>query len=285
MKSIFSKLVFLVFIVTFAVFVYRANFSPTIIKTSASSTAIAKDIDKARNNDISKEEVGKIVKEYLLDNPDILYDILEELQRRKSEEQNQKSSEFLKDNVSRIASTGEPPFIGSSTEADITVVLFFDYNCSYCKQAHKHIKKVLEEDKKVKFVLRPMPILGEQSVYIAKVALSVNKIAPDKFSDIHDKFMEMKSLSEDSVKSVLQEHGIDYKTVENEMNSFAIKSLINKNYDLAKNIGIKGAPSQVINGTFVPGFLEADKYHYIFKAIRNAPDGLPNLETEKESDK
>lgn len=284
MKNIFSKLVFLVFIATFAVFVYRANFSPTIVKTSASSTAIAKDIDKAKNNDISKEEVGKIVKEYLLDNPDILYDILEELQRRKSEEQNQKSSEFLKDNISKITSTGEPPFIGS-IEPDITVVLFFDYNCSYCKQAHKHIKKVLEEDKKVKFVLRPMPILGEKSVHVAKVALSVHKIAPDKFSKIHDQLMEMKNISEESIKSALQSHDLDYKNVENEMNSFAIKSLINKNYDLAKNIGIKGAPSQVINGTFIPGFLEAEKYHYIFKTIRSAPDESLQLDSEKENNK
>lgn len=283
MKKIFNTVLFVIFVITFAVFIYSNSRTPTIVKTSASSTAIEKDIEKAKNNDISKEEIGKIVKDYLLENPDILYNILEDIQKKKAEEQTQKTSDFLKENVSEINSAGEPPFLGSR-DADIIVVVFYDYNCSFCKQAHTHIKKVLETEKNVKFVLRPMPILNESSVYVAKAALSLHKIAPNRFYEMHDKLMAMKKISEDSVKQMVESYGVDFEAVENEMNSFSIKSAISKNYDLAKNIGIKGAPSQVINGTFVPGLLEADKYHYIFKTLRSMPNDTKNSEGENKEE-
>lgn len=280
MKKVFSTLLFIIFILTFAIFVYRSNLTPTVVKTSANSTAIEKDIEKAKNSDISKEEIGKIVKEYLLENPDVLYNVLEELQKRKADEQQQKASDYLKDNLEQITSEGMPPVMGSP-DADITVVLFFDYNCNYCKQAHAHIKKVLETDKKAKFVLRPMPILGESSVYIAKTALALHKIAPGRFEEMHDKLMQTKSITPEFIKEMVESYGIEFKAVENEINSYAIKNLITQNYELAKNLGIRGAPSHIINGTFVPGLLEADKYEYIFKAMRaNMITSNPNANAE-----
>lgn len=270
MRKALNTFLLFVFVTVFALFVYRSSFQPEIVRTSANSTAVEKDVDKD-NNIVSKDEIEKIVKEYLVNNPNLLYEILDEIQERKIDESNQKSSEFLKDNVTEINSSGEPPFIGNS-ESDITVVLFFDYNCSYCKQAHKHMQEVISSDDNVKFVLRPIPILGGTSLYAAKVALALHKISPDNFEKLHDEMMEMKPVSEEAVKQMVAKYEIDYKIVENEINSFSIKNLINNNFDLAKNLGLKGAPSQVINGTFVPGMIEAEKYRYIFQAVRQSEE-------------
>ena len=56
--------------------------------------------------------------------------------------------------------------------------------------------------------------------------------------------------------------------VENEINSFAIKELIAKNFDLAKNLGIKGAPSYVVNGIFIPGLVDKEKFTSIIGELR-----------------
>ena len=59
MKKIINTLLFFIFVVIFAIFVYRSSFSPQVIRTSANSTAIEKAIDKNNDNLISKEEIGE----------------------------------------------------------------------------------------------------------------------------------------------------------------------------------------------------------------------------------
>lgn len=254
--------------------------SPTIVKTSANSTAVTKETDSTNDTYVTKEGLGNAIKEYLLNNPAVIANAIEELQKQKLDEQNQQHSEFLKDNITQITSHGGPPFLGNSN-GDITVVLFYDYNCGYCKQAHTHIKKVLEKDKNVKFILRPLPILSDTSVFIAQAVLAMHKISPDHFIEMHDTLMNTKSITKDAIKKLVESYGIEYSALQNEMNSFYIKSTITQNYNLAKNIGAKGVPSQVINGTFIPGFLEEDKYYQIFQAYRKSSNNDQADSTDK----
>ena len=55
-----------------------------------------------------------------------------------------------------------------------TIVEFFDYNCSYCKKAHNDLKKVLNNVPNVKVVYKNFPILSEQSMKLAKIALLIS---------------------------------------------------------------------------------------------------------------
>jgi protein-disulfide isomerase len=114
-------------------------------------------------------------------------------------------------------------------------------------------------------------------MYAAKAALAIQKISPEKFPVIHDAMMQMKLINEDSVKTLVAEHDIDYAMVDNEINSFSIKQLINKNFELAKGLGIQGAPSYIINGHFVPGLIPVEKFKTIILQLRSAPskDAVP----------
>ena len=97
------------------------------------------------------------------------------------------------------------------------------------------------------------------------------------------------------MKALLVANQIDYQLVENELSSFAIKELIAKNFDLAKSLGIKGAPSYVVNGIFIPGLVDKEKFTTIIGELRQiaeqAQSSEPreinknNLDVENKNDK
>jgi protein-disulfide isomerase len=109
-------------------------------------------------------------------------------------------------------------------------------------------------------------------MYAAKVALSVYKISAEKFPLIHDDLMKIQHLNEDNIKELLKKHKIDYALVENEINSYDIKQLINHNFELAQHLGIRGAPSYIINGFLVPGLIDIEKFNLIIKQLQ--PDSV-----------
>ncbi len=45
-------------------------------------------------------------------------------------------------------------------DAPITVVEFFDYNCGFCKRALADMKRIVEENPDVKFVMKEFPVFG-----------------------------------------------------------------------------------------------------------------------------
>ena len=293
MRKLLNSTLLFIFIVLLLAFIYKVSFAPEAFRVSADDSGDVqvttyKTMDEDGKISISKKEIENIVKEYLINNPEIMVTVAEELQRKKVEELSKKADDYIKDNIDDVADEGNPPVFGNE-KGDITVVLFYDYNCSYCKQANIQINKVLEEDTNVEFVMRPIPILGGSSMYAAKVALALSKISPEKFHDIHNDMMKMRPINEESIKAMITKYEIDYAILENEINSFSIQKLINSNLELAKNIGLKGAPSQIINGNFIAGMLESDKYHLIFKEIRKAQ--IPNkvikdsVESTDEKDK
>ncbi|HEY9455950.1 MAG TPA: thioredoxin domain-containing protein, partial [Bradyrhizobium sp.] len=55
-----------------------------------------------------------------------------------------------------VPSTGNP-------DGDVNIVEWFDYNCPYCRKIAPEIQQVVQDDGKVRLVLKEWPILGEVS--------------------------------------------------------------------------------------------------------------------------
>ena len=83
--------------------------------------------------------------------------------------------------------------------------------------------------------------------------------------------MKMQIINEDSIKELVSKYDIDYALVDNEVNSYSIKQSITKNFELAKGLGIQGAPSYIINGNFVPGLIPVEKFKTIILQLRSIP--------------
>jgi len=270
MQKIFTPILIIIFTLLISLFTYKTFKTPESTKVSIIKTLNAEDNkskDGITEDKLNKEEFDKKIHDYILNNPEILIESIESLQRKKMEDSNKQTTNYLLENKSTVEEEGSPPVLGNK-DGDITIVVFYDYNCSFCKQANQITNELLANDPKIQVILRPLPILGGTSMYATQIALAAHKISEEKFHLIHNEMMKMKPITEEGLKALLLAHDIDYKIVDNEINSFSIKQLIAKNFELAKSLGIKGAPSYVVNGIFIPGLIDKEKFSSIILELR-----------------
>lgn len=282
LRNIFNFTLALTFIVLVALYAYKTFSKPEIKRVALNDSKPAQEniINSGETAQFSsKEEIEAIIKEYIINNPDILVTSLENMHKKKLMESTEKANQYLENNRNKIETSGNPPILGNK-DGDISVVMFYDYNCSFCKKANLEINKVIDSDSGVKIILRPIPILGGTSLYAAKTSLALQKISEGNFLAIHNDMMKMQSLDENSIKELMGNYKLDYSVVENEINSYATKQLITENYDLARSLNISGAPSYIINGIFVPGFIPEDKFKQIILQIRASEESVTNSKVE-----
>lgn len=285
MQKIFNTLLLIIFLVLVALFAYKTLKNPEVAKAPVEKIHVTEPlknpVDRDKNDEIdSSEEFDKKIHDYIINHPEVLVESIEGMQKKKVEESDKQATDYLLQNKSAIEEDGTPPILGNK-DGDITIVVFYDYNCSYCKQANEFTNEIIQKDPGVKIILRPIPILGGTSMYASKVALAVHKISEEKFWDIHNQIIKMKPITEEAVKELLIKSNIDYAVVENELNSFSVKQLIAKNFDIAKGLGIKGAPSYVVNGIFIPGMIDVEKFTTIIAELREINDQTKNQESSK----
>jgi len=281
MQKIFTNILLGILLILVVLFAYKILRKPEIVQTSLNNTQTDEEkVDQRVLNEpkLSEEELNTKIHDYILNHPEVLVESLEAMQRKKIEESNKQTADYLLQNKSNIENDGLPPVFGNK-DGDITVVVFYDYNCSFCKQANLITNEILESDTGVKIILRPLPILGGTSMYATKVALAVHKISEEKFPLVHNEMMKMKPITEEGIKALLVANQIDYQIVENEINSFAIKELVAKNFDLAKNLGIKGAPSYVVNSIFIPGLVDKERFTSIIGELRQIAEQAKTSES------
>jgi protein-disulfide isomerase len=117
-------------------------------------------------------EIERIVRDYLLSHPELLQEVLAEMEKRQTVAEAEKHREGVKEHAEIIFSSPRQITLGNP-QGDVTVVEFFDYNCGYCKRAMADMTDLMKGDSKIKFVLKEFPVLGEGSTQAAQVAVAV----------------------------------------------------------------------------------------------------------------
>src|SRR5262245_22629227 len=74
-------------------------------------------------------------------------------------------------NEAQVLRDPEIPVAGNP-DGDIAIVEWFDYNCPYCRKLEPELRQVVQDDGKVRLVLKDWPILGPVSVVAARTALA-----------------------------------------------------------------------------------------------------------------
>ena len=82
------------------------------------------------------------------------------------------------------------PTVGNS-EADYTIIEFFDYRCGYCSKQANDFQKLLNNSDNVKIIYMEWPIFGDISDTAAKIALIVWQRHPNLYFDVHNQFMQL----------------------------------------------------------------------------------------------
>ncbi|WP_286750872.1 thioredoxin domain-containing protein, partial [Sphingopyxis sp. SCN 67-31] len=113
---------------------------------------------------MSKSEVETIVGDYIRANPEIIPEALEA----------QRDREMAKA-IDAIRPALEKPYAGAwagNADGDVTLVVFTDYACGFCRASVPDVDRLVREDKRLKVVFRELPIISPQSRDAALMALA-----------------------------------------------------------------------------------------------------------------
>ena len=190
--------------------------------------------------DEQKKALGDIIKDYLVKNPEVLIEAQTALEAKMEKEQAEKLKAFMAENAKSIYRNADSPVAGDPN-GDITVVEFFDYNCGYCKRGLPEVQKLIETDKKVRFVFVELPILSKGSVETAKIALAAKR--QGKYWEFHQAMLTAKGqANEASALKVAEGLGLDMAKLKADYAGDAVKAELESMSALAKKMQINGTP-------------------------------------------
>ena len=219
-------------------------------------------------NDEQKQEIGEIVRQYLLDNPEVLLEVSRELESRQQAEEDKKRETAVVAQADELYRQADDPVAGNP-DGDVTLVEFFDYNCGWCKRGMPEVLALVESDKNLRLVLKEFPIFGGDSDYAAMAALASR--AQGKYWDFHlALFSHEGKLTAANVDEIAKDIGIDVDRMKADMKSPEIAAILKRNHELAQSRAINGTPAFVIDKTVVPGYLPKDGLMAAIKDVRDA---------------
>jgi protein-disulfide isomerase len=201
-------------------------------------------------------EIERIVREYLLSHPELLQEVMSELEKRQAVAEAEKHRTAVKQYSDVIFSSPRQVTLGN-TQGDVTVVEFFDYNCGYCKRAMSDMLDLMKNDAKLKFVLKEFPVLGEGSMQAAQVAAAVrmqDKSGGKKYLEFHQKLLTGRGPADKArALAVAKEIGLDVARIEKDMAGDEVKAQLEESFKLAEALGLNGTPSYVVGNDVVVG--------------------------------
>lgn len=186
-------------------------------------------------------EIRAIVREYLVNNPDVLREALDALEARVDA---QRWREVR----------GDPrDFSIGPANAPIVIVEYFDYRCPYCHAAYEWIYQLTRTRSDVRVVLKEFPVLGPDSMEAAQAALAA--MPQGRYWQFHRALITHRGeLSSARIDQLARGAGIDVARMRRAMSSPEIIAQLEDIRAQAIEYNFTGTPGFVINGETVPGF-------------------------------
>ncbi|UXN72706.1 thioredoxin domain-containing protein [Devosia sp. A8/3-2] len=130
---------------------------------------------------IDPAQLNPLIEQYLLSDPKILQRMSVALDTTLRAEQREQSTSAIASMRDKIYNDPDQVVLGNP-KGDVTLVEFFDYNCGYCRSALPDLATLLAEDPNLRVVLKEFPILSNESIDAARVAVLVGKADVDYWS-------------------------------------------------------------------------------------------------------
>jgi protein-disulfide isomerase len=204
-------------------------------------------------DDAQKEEIGTFIREYLIANPEILFEVQDALQAKQELAKNEQAKVAISSAHESIFESPNNVVLGNP-QGNVTIVEFFDYNCSFCKRAMKDMEEIIASDPNIRFVLKEFPILGDDSVAAHRVSAALQRVAPEHYNAFHLELLGGRGrATEDRAIEIATDLGVDEAQLRKAMEDPAIAESFTETYRIADSLGISGTPSYVVGDEAVFG--------------------------------
>ena len=214
------------------------------------------------------DQIKKMIQEYLFRNPKDLREAIIALQAFELQQQQKAARQALAaESDSLYRSTVS--YVAGNPDGDVTLIEFFDYNCSFCRRSMKDLMTLIETDPKLKVIFKEFPILGEGSFFAARAAVASMK--QGKYIEYHMAMMKIRGTADkNNVLEVAEEVGLDVLKLVKEMQKPYVTKEINEVLRTASAIGINGTPAYVVGENVISGAVGLAELRRQIAAVRKA---------------
>lgn len=226
----------------------------SVIAALMLSAAPAMALDITAMTPEEKAAFGQAVRDYLMENPEVLIESINVLEERRATEDAQNDKVLVAANTGDLFNDGHS-WEGGNPQGDVTMVAFIDYRCSWCRRIAADIHDVTEKDGNIRLILKEFPILGQDSEASSRFAVAVRQVAGDEaYMRAHDALMEMRGPATlEALKELAADLGVDGEAVVNAMNTEEVSAVLRANRQLADRMRIMGTPTFVIGEELLRG--------------------------------
>ncbi|MCC2525783.1 DsbA family protein [Vibrio coralliilyticus] len=194
----------------------------------------------AAQTQYSKEEIGQIAAEYLIENPQFLIQANERLQQIQQQQAHAHQVEQVIANKEQLLNE-QTPYMGNP-EASIAVIEFTDYRCGYCQRMAPVVEELLDSHPDIQFRFKETPILGQASLLPAQLGLAVyNQKGAQAYAEYHHQAYKAKTPQ--ALSDIANQMGVSAK------DAAEWNKTLNDNTQLFSQLGFKGTPAFIVMAT------------------------------------
>lgn len=168
------------------------------------------------------------------------------------------------------------PRLGA-VDPDVTIVMYGDYNCGFCKRMEPVLAEALKTDRRLAIVHKDWPIFGDVSEHAARVALAATY--QGRYEAVHQAFMLSPTRLSDKamIDAVAKQAGVDWPRLTRDLRAHGgdIDAILARNEREAGLLALQGTPGLVINGYLIRGALSGEELKALLQKIRAAGTKSP----------
>jgi protein-disulfide isomerase len=202
--------------------------------------------------------INPLIESYLMSDPKILQRMSVALDTTLQAEEKAASTTAIATMRDAIFNDPKQIVLGNPN-GDVTLVEFFDYNCGYCRSALPDMATLLAEDPNLRVVLKEFPILSNESIDAARIAVLVSEADVDYWAFHEALFTSRGQVDKSVALSAAADLGLNPISLELDMGKELVGESIQASYEIAKALNITGTPTYIIGNEIIPGAIGLDE--------------------------
>ena len=213
-----------------------------------------------------RAEIVSIMRSALKADPSILRDAITALQQQDANAQDAAARVAISRAGPALARNPGDPVAGNP-DGDVTLVEFYDLRCPYCRHMLPAMAELLAHDPKLRLVYKDIPVLGEASVLGARAVLAAQR--QGGYLKLQQALMSGSGqITEASVQAAATRLGLDWPRLRRDMDAPEVRTRIEANLALARDLGIDGTPTYVVGSKLLPGAVPLEALQSAVAAAR-----------------
>jgi protein-disulfide isomerase len=199
--------------------------------------------EKSRSDVSGRAEVEKVVKDYILANPEILPEAMERLR--------------AKANAQQVAASGDEifvPFPGAvlgNPQGKVTLVEFTDFACGFCRSSVPEVEALIRDNPELKVVIRELPIIAETSPEAARWGLAAAE--QGRYPAFHNAMFAAGRTDIASIEGAARAAGLDVERARRFTQDPKVKAELEANLAHARDLRLEGTPAWVVGEQLLTG--------------------------------